>query len=101
MPRITLQSATTDIRRKVKVTQQHGGHRVGKCDACGAQGWIIGSCGLPNRVAEEPPALLRHKRDCPLNPRLTNHGRVIRKNAARPKKRSSAKMRAKLPRKKR
>ena len=58
-----------DIRKIVRVTEDHGGYEAGECILCDASGWLEGRLGLPYG-SENTGADLVHKKNCPINNEL-------------------------------
>lgn len=57
----------------VLVTQNHGGYKVGVCQACDAQGWVEGH-GYPHQAVTALSSTLQHQQTCPMNEVLNEDG---------------------------
>lgn len=70
-----LQTVLVDAKKVVIVTEDHGGHLVGECIACGTRGWLSPRYGYPHRVKDTVMGNgVIHKKDCPMNEILNDDG---------------------------
>ena len=55
-----------DLKKLVRITEDHGGYEVGECLLCDASGWLEGRFGHPYGT-KDTGADLKHEKNCPIN----------------------------------
>ena len=59
-----------NMRKLVRITEDHGGYEAGECLLCDASGWLVDpEFGHPYG-AKDVGADLQHKKGCPINKEL-------------------------------
>lgn len=60
-----------DVKKLVRITENHGGYEVAECLLCDASGWLEGRFGHPYGTKDAGSDLI-HKKNCPINKEAKN-----------------------------